>query len=110
MSLILEVGLIAAFGVSNTSFENKQDFQTPYVLIERSISDDFYAQIYNSSRVQAVRLNMANPKTALWQVEAGWRSNGLTLALGHVSEHEVGSPDKNTNSNDYVKISFREEY
>lgn len=110
MGLILEVGLIAAFGVGNTPFENKQDFQTPYILVERSIYEDFYASVYNSSRTQAKRLNMADPKTATWQVEAGWRSNGFTLAAGHVSEHEVGATDKNTTSNDYIKVSFREEY
>jgi hypothetical protein len=110
MGLILEVGLIAAFGVANTPFDNKSDYQTPYILVERSIYEDFYASVYNSSRTQAKRLNMADPKTALWQVEVGLRKHGLTLAFGHVSEHEVGSSDKLTQSNDYVKISIREEY
>lgn len=113
MNLIIEFGIVAAFSLGNTFWE-KKDFQQPYLLVEKSFYDDFYFKSLNSSRTNAVRINMANPQTALWEVGFGYRKkidNGLLdVSIGHVSEHEVGAQDKRTESYDLVKISYRLEY
>lgn len=113
MNLILEVGILYAFSLGNTPF-NKKDFQTPYLLIEKYITDDIYFKSYNTSRTQAVKLNTMNPKTALWDIAIGYKyeyeNNIFKIEIGHQSEHEVGSADKLTESFDYIKASYRVEY
>ena len=113
MNLIIEFGITAALSIGNSPW-SKKDFQTPYLMVEKSIYDDFYFKSYNSSRTQAVRLNMMNPKTALWEVSGGYRTridDGiLDVSIGHQSEHEVGAFDKLTESYDFAKISYRLEY
>ena len=112
-NLIIEFGIMAAFSISNTPW-NKKDFQTPYLLVEKSAYEDFYFRSFNSSRTQAVRLNQMNPQTALWDVSFGYKAeiDGgiLDISIGHQSEHEVGKLDKLTESFDYAKISYRLEY
>lgn len=111
--MILEIGIIYSFGLSNTPF-NKNDFQKPYLLIEKYIADNFYFKSYNTSRTQAVKLNTMNPKTALWDIAIGYKyeyeNNIFRVELGHQSEHEIGAADKLTESFDYIKASYRVEY
>lgn len=113
MNLIIELGIMAAFNLGNTPFE-KKDFQVPYLMIEKYIYDDFYFKSLNQSRTNAVKINMMNPKTMLWDVELGYKhkiENGLiTFGVGHQSEHEVANKDKLTESFDYLKASIRFEY
>lgn len=113
MNLILELGITASLSIGNSPW-SKKDFQTPYLMVEKSIYDDFYFRSYNSSRTQAVKINMMNPKTALWEVNFGYKTkieNGLLdISIGHTSEHEVGAYDKLTESFDQIKVSYRLEY
>jgi hypothetical protein len=108
-SLILEVGILAAFGITNSPWP-KNDFQTPYLYMEKSVYEEFYVSALNSARTNAKKIDCMNPKTALWQVEGGWKRDGFTVAIGHSSEHEVGSADKLTESNNFIKVSYRMEY
>jgi len=113
MNLIIEFGIMAAFSLSNTPYEQK-DFQQPYLMVEKSIYEDFYFKSVNSSRTQAISLNKMNPKTAQWEVDFGYKTQidggCLDVSFGHVSEHEVNGLDKLTESHDQVKISYRLEY
>ncbi len=114
MSLILEVGLLAAFSLGNTPWQPKHDFQIPYLLIEKSVYESFYFKSVNSSRTEWSTITAANPKTMLWTVETGYKAkveNGLlTIAMGHTSEHEVNAIDSKTESYNYVSIKYRMEY
>lgn len=113
MGLILELGILAAFNLGNSPYE-KKEFQQPYVLIEKSLSENYYFKVYNSSRTQRESPTNWNPQTGLWQVGAGYNfkvdNQIFKFEAGHISEHEVGSFDKNTESYDYAKISYRIEY
>ena len=113
MNLIIEFGIMAAFSISNSPY-GKKDFQQPYLLVEKSVYEDFYFRSLNSSRTQAIRLNQMNPQTALWEVDVGYKTEidggTLDVSVGHVSEHEVGALDRLTESHDQIKISYRLEY
>lgn len=115
MSLILELGMLAAMNIGNTPYEMKKDFQKPYLMIEKSINESFYFKSLNSSRTEwSKKFDEANPKTMQWTVELGYKTqfdNGLLrLSIGHTSEHEVGKVDKLTESYNYANISYRLEY
>ena len=113
MSLILEVGLLAAFSLGNTPYE-KKDFQVPYLLVEKSVYESFYFKSVNSSRTMFQALDTANPQTMLWTIETGYKAqidNGLLrISIGHTSEHEVAKTDKFTESYNYINVSYRLEY
>lgn len=105
---------MAAFGIGNTPYDTKQDFQKPYLLIEKSVYESFYFKSLNSSRTMFQKIDSANPQTMLWNIEFGHYAtidNGkLKVAIGHTSEHEVAKVDKLTESYNYVTISYRLEY
>lgn len=113
-NLILELGLTAMFSIGNTHWPDKNDHQTPYLLIEKSVYESFYFKSLNSSRTKAQKIDCANPQTMLWTVEFGHKSelDGglLKVAIGHTSEHEVSTQDKYTESYNYIAISYRMEY
>lgn len=113
MSLILELGVVAAFNLANTPYE-KKDTQLPYLYVEKSITDNTYFSILNSSRTNATKLDRANPKTALWTVSGGYKfkvdNQVFNFELGHQSEHNVDSKDEFTESYNFVKLSYRVEY
>lgn len=113
-NLILEIGMLMAFSLGNTPWEPKRDFQKPYLMIEKSIYEDFYFKSLNSSRTEWARVDAANPKTMLWTVEFGYKTeidNGIfKLGIGHTSEHEVNNVNKHTESYHYLNMSYRLEY
>lgn len=116
MSLVVEVGMMVAFGLSNTPYAPK-DTQFPYLYVEKSISDtNFYVSSYNTSRTNAERANKMNPSTALWKTAGGYRytvdNETFTIEVGHQSEHMVGALDKGspTESYDFATIKYRVEY
>lgn len=109
MSLILEIGMTAMLSLHNSPFK-KDAYQFPYLLVEKSVYENFYIQLKNSSRTAIVSANMWNPRTTLWNTEIGYRNNGWTIAVGHQSEHELDKKDTNTESFDYVKVSYRIEF
>lgn len=108
--MLLEIGFLAAFGVWNSPF-GKQDFQTPYLMVEIPVysteNSEIYTKILNSARTNAISLNYMNPKTGLYDVGIGYRSGGFQIEMGHQSEHELGSRDVLSESFDYIKLSYK---
>lgn len=107
--MILEVGIIAAFGLSNTPYLDKKDYQLPYLYVEKTIVDNVYLSSYNASRTNRTGDKM-NPQTMVWRVASGYKfDNGMTLEVGHESGHEVSNKDSLTESYNYVSVKYREE-
>lgn len=113
MGLILEAGLAAAFALSNTPWEQK-DTQFQYLLIEKSVYENFYFSAMNSSRTNLTKGDQWNPKTTLWRMAGGYKlkvdNQIFTMELGHQSEHEVNHLDALSESYNFASIKYRVEY
>lgn len=107
IGVIIEYGLVAAFGVTSPQFGPK-DFQTPYLLVEQNFDENkYFFSFYNSARTGVKSANTWHPGTALWKAEAGVRLNGFSISAGHKCEHEIAGPDLRTESYDFAKVSYR---
>lgn len=109
--LIVEAGIIMATVVGNSPY-GRENFQQPYLLVQRNVYDNFYFKAYQTSRTNAKTSEYAmNPKTALWTVASGYTSDsGITIEVGHQSEHNLNIPDKYTESYNYIELKIREEF
>jgi competence CoiA-like predicted nuclease len=105
--ITIEAGIMAAFVAVNSPW-GKQPFQEPFLLVEKTINEDFYLSSFNSSRTYMKRPNSMEPQTALWKISGGYRFENFTIEVGHQSEHQLWVKDKFTESYDYIKVSFKE--
>lgn len=106
MSLIVEAGIVAAFSLSSVQWQER-DTQYPYLYVEKTVTENTFLSVLNSSRTNADKIDRFNPKTALWTVSGGFRFDEFTVEVGHQSEHEVNAFDKRTESYNFLKLKYR---
>lgn len=105
----LEVGVIAASNLSKGVDWEKNNYQTPYVMLTQKI-DKWYISGYDS-----VRLNLDNSNQDhhldLWKISGGYSfSNGLVAEVGHEHKHDMGPKNKKPESFDYVALKYKLEF
>lgn len=100
--MIIEVGLLTLLSAMPA--------QVTYLTLEESVGYGFSVAYKNETWNKIKRANMFDPQVTKWIVEGRWSYGGVTVALGHQSEHMVGAVDVNTDSYDYAAVRYRVEY
>jgi len=101
---IIELGLLASLSIYNTPFDRQQAL-FPYLRLEQQKSVAFYA-IENGARCHPWAPMVWNPVTAYWSVKGGVRAWGVSIAVGHISEHGVEKIEKATESMDFAEVKY----
>ena len=101
---LIELGLIASLGFYNTPWDNTPAL-FPQLRLEQERLGSFYA-IETGARCHPWAPMVWNPVTAYWSVKGGVRAWGVSIAIGHISEHGIEKIQRTTESMNFAEVKY----